>query len=107
MLVLEMGRAFQGHRPADPGVRRVDLAALEAEGGEHVEFGIVQRVGVEAEPVDAEILAQGPFVEDELDVERLGEGVIDPVEHDVGEADVMQRGMVDRRRIFQGAVADA
>ena len=73
MLGLQMRRAFEGHRPAAPGVGGVDLGPGEAERGQQVETGIVERCRRDAEPLGAEGFAQRPFVEGEFDVEGGGE----------------------------------
>jgi hypothetical protein len=69
VLGLQVRRAFQRHRPADMDVGGLDVLLREAHGREHVEGRIVHLIVGEAEHVLAEVLAQRPLVEDELDVE--------------------------------------
>ena len=63
-------------------------------------------LGRDAELVAAEFLAQRPLVEGELDVEGGRQRLLDLGDRLVGEALGLQRGVVDRRRLRQRAVAD-
>src|SRR5260370_23604408 len=73
MLFLEEGRAFERHGAAAIGVGGLDVGFAEAQRRQQVEGDVVElRVG-EAEGRLAELLAQRPFVEGELDVEGTGE----------------------------------
>ena len=65
-----------------------------------------QVLGGDAELVAAELLAQRPLVEGELDVEGGRQRLVDLGDRFVGEALGLQRGVVDRRRLRQRAVAD-
>ena len=105
MLGLQMRRAFQGHRPAAPGVGGVDLGPAEAERGQQVETRIVERCRRDPESLGAEGFAQGPFVEREFDVERGGERGLGGGQRAVVEPLGPQGLMVDRGRAGQGAVA--
>ena len=69
MLVLDVGRVFERHGAADVDVGGLDFFPFETEGVQHVERGIVQLVGFEAQGIDAKRFAQRPFVKDEADVE--------------------------------------
>ncbi len=73
---------------------------------QHVEAGIVQRRGRDAQHLRAELLAQGPLVEDELDVEGVAEALLDRLQGLFGEALRLQRRMVDAGGGRQRAVAD-
>jgi hypothetical protein len=69
VLVLQVRRAFQRHRPADM-VLAASMSAFEKpRWREHVEGRVVQLFVGDAEGLGAEVLAQRPLVEDELDVE--------------------------------------
>jgi len=61
---------------------------------------------VDLQGVAQEILAKGPFVEGELDVERGRKGRFHLRESFVGEALGFQGGNVDRGRVGKRAVAD-
>ena len=106
VLGLEVRRALDGHRAADVDVGRLDLALGEAQVREQVEARLRQRLGRNAERVLQEVLAQRPLVEGELDVEGGGQRLLDLGDHLVGEALGLQRGVVDRRRLGERAVAD-
>ena len=101
-----MRRAFHRHRAADVHIGGLDLALGEADRGEQVEIRRGNGFRADAERVANEILAKGPFVEGELDVERgrqrllhLGDGL-------VGETLGLQGRDVDAGRIGERAVAD-
>jgi len=100
-----MRRAFEGHGAAAIDVRRLDRLRLEAQGLENVEAGFLELLAREAEGFGAERLAQCPFVDDEADVESLGEPALDRFERRRSEALRGQRGMVDAGRVLQRAVA--
>ena len=70
VLGLEVRGAFHRHRAADVHVGGLDLALGEADGRQEVEAGGGDRFRADAELVADKILAKGPFVEGELDVER-------------------------------------
>ena len=67
---------------------------------------IVDLAGVEAERLDAELLAERPLVEHELDVEGGRQRLLDHGNRLVGEALGLQRRMVDAGRLAERAVAD-
>ena len=98
MLGLQVRRAFEGHRPAAPGVGGVDLGPAEAERRQQVEARVVERGRRDAERLDAEGFAQRPFVERELDVERGGERGLGSGQRAVVEALGAQALVVDRGR---------
>ncbi|MGC0395838.1 hypothetical protein ABIF91_008224 [Bradyrhizobium sp. USDA 241] len=72
-----MRGTFHRHRAADVDVGRLDLALGEADGLEQVEAGGRDRLGADAELVADEVLAEGPLVEGELDVEGGRQGLLD------------------------------
>ena len=74
MLGLEVRGALDGHGAADMDVGGVDLALGEADGGEQVEGRQRDVLRRNAELVAAEVLAEIPFVEGELDVEGGRQG---------------------------------
>src|SRR6185437_1933531 len=78
----------------------------EAKRGEEVEGGQSEILGGNAEFVAAEVLAQRPLVESELDVEGRRQRFLDLGDRFVGEALGLERGVVDRWRLRQRAVAD-
>ena len=100
-----MRRPFEGHRTTAPGVGGVDFSAAEAQRGEQVEPRIVEQCRIEAEPLDAESLAQGPFVERKLDVEGARQGVFDRTERRIVKASGAQALVIDGRRPVERAVA--
>ena len=106
VLGLQMRRAFHRHGAADVDVGGLDLALAEAERGEQVEGRGGEVFGGDAELVAAEVLAQRPLVEGELDVEGGRQRLFDLGDGLVGEALGLQRGVVDRGRLRQRAVAD-
>jgi hypothetical protein len=63
-----MRRTFQRHRAANMVVGRINLRFGEPQVAQQVERRVVQFFLGDAEGAFAEILAQGPLVEDELDV---------------------------------------
>ena len=77
VLGLQVRRAFDRHRAADVDVGGLDLALGEAERGEQVEARVGELLGGDAERVAAEVLAQRPLVEGELDVEGGRQRLLD------------------------------
>ena len=73
VLGAEVRRAFERHGAADVVVGGLDLRAGEAEVAQQVEGRVAQLLGGDAEDLGAELLAEGPLVEDEADVEGGGE----------------------------------
>ena len=106
MLLLQERRAFEGHRAADMDVRGLDVGLREAEEGEQLEGGIVELLRRHLERLRQEILAEGPFVEHELDVEGALQALRRRLDLLVRKALRAQRDRVDRRRLVEGAVAD-
>jgi hypothetical protein len=94
-------RALQGHRAAAIGVGGLDIGARKAERREQVERRLGELVLRDAEPLDAEGLAERPFVEREFDVEGRAERRLDRGERRLVEALFDQRLMVDRRRALR------
>ena len=74
--------------------------------GEQVEAGGGDRFRRDVERVAQEVLAKGPLVEGELDVERGRQRLFHLGQRFVGEALGLQRGDVDAGRIGERAVAD-
>src|SRR5262249_54086885 len=89
----------------DVDVGGLDLALAEAERGEKIEARIGELLGRDAELGD-EILAQGPLVERELDVEGGGQRLLDLLDRLARETLLLQRGVVDGGRLPEAAVAD-
>ena len=106
MLGLQMRRAFHRHRAADVDVRRLDLALGEADRGKQVEIRRRNRFRLELQGVAQEVLAKGPLVEGELDVEGGRQRRLDLRQSFVGEALGLQGGNVDGGRVGERAVAD-
>ena len=106
VLGLEVRRAFDRHRAADVDVGGVDLALGEAEMGEQVELRIGEVFRRDFQGVAAELLAERPLVERELDVERGRQRLFDLGDGLVVKALVPQRAVVDARRLAESAVAD-
>src|SRR6516162_10742166 len=73
MLGFEARSAFERHRPADILIGRLDLGLREAERREEIEAGRIHSIQGQFQNAGAEILAQRPFVKDELDVKGAGE----------------------------------
>ncbi len=63
-------------------------------------------LGADVQRLEAELLADRPLVEDELDVERGRQRLLDFPERFVGEALGLERRVVDRRGLAERAVAD-
>ena len=106
MFVLDMGRAFQGHGPADKGVGGVDLVGAESQRFQHFEGHLIEAGGVQAKGVYAEFLAQRPLVEDETDVEGFGQRPFDGGDSVSVEFFGGQGLMTDSRRVLEGSVTD-
>jgi hypothetical protein len=101
-----MRRAFDRHGAADVDVGRVDLALGEAQMREQVEARRGEIGRVDTELVTQEIGAQRPLVEDELDVEGGRQRLFHLLDRFRGKAFGLQRGVIDRRRLLEHAVAD-
>ncbi len=106
MYVLDVGRAFERHGAAHVDVGGLDFLLFETEGIQHVERGIVQLIGLEAQGIDAKLLAQRPFVEDEADVEGLGQRLLDLGNGLFGELLRFQRLVAEGVGILQCPMAD-
>ena len=106
MLRLEVRGALEGHGPAAISVGGVDLGSGEAERAQHVEGDVVELLWTQAEHAGAERLAQGPFVEGELDVEGAGQSRFQRLERAFPEALGTERLVVDPGRALERAVAD-
>ena len=74
--------------------------------GEQVEARRGEVLGVDAEFVAQEVGAERPFVEGELDVEGGRQRLFHLLDRLGREALGLQRGVVDRRRLAERAVAD-
>ncbi len=101
-----MRGAFDGHGAADVDVGGIDLAPGKAEVREQVEARRREVFGVDAELVTQKFGAQRPFVEGELDVEGGRQRLFHLLDRLRRKALGLERGVVDRRRLRQIAVAD-
>ena len=99
-------RTLQRHRSADMVVRVLDVLAAVAEVAQQIEGRVVQLFGRDAQGFLAEFLAQRPLVEDKADVESAGKCRFDLVQFLRAEAVADQRGVVDPRRVPDGAMTD-
>ena len=106
VLGLQVRRAFERHRAADVDVGGLDLALGEADGLEQVEAGGCDLPRHRCRAVADEVFAEGPLVEDELDVEGGRKRLLDLGDGFVGKALGLQRRGVDARRVGERAVAD-
>ena len=106
VLVLQEGRAFQRHRTANMDVRSLDVLLGEAEMVEQVEAHVGHLLVGHLQRALQEVGAEGPLVEDELDVEGALERGVDGIDLLGGEALGLQRGRVDARSLVKVAVAD-
>ena len=106
MLRSQARRFFKRHGAAAVDVRLVDLGPGEAEFPEHVEGHVIELLLAEAEHVGAELTAERPLVEHELDVERGRQLLLDGTELRRREALGFQSVVIDAWRILQRAVAD-
>ena len=106
VLRLEMGCAFERHRPADMLIRRLDILFRKAEVDQKIKCGIVEAFGWHTELFGQERFAQHPFVEHKLDVEGALKSVFDLSERGFVEAFCLERRRVDRRRLAQRAMPD-
>ena len=86
-----MRRAFERHRAADMDVGGLDLALGEAEAASRSKPGIGELLG-RCRASRAEVLAERPLVEDELDVEGGRQRLLDRRDLLVGEALALERG---------------
>ena len=103
---LQVRGTFHRHRAADMDVGGLDLALGEAQMRQQVE-GRVGEIGrLHRQRVAAELLAERPLVERELDVEGGRQRLLDQRDGFVGEALGLQRRVVDARRLREIAVAD-
>ena len=90
MLVFQARRAFQRHRPAAIEIGGGHIVLRKAHGSQHVEGDVVQVFIGEAQHVLAEIRSQRPLVEDEADVERGRQIVLDGIDMSLGETKLFQ-----------------
>src|ERR1700758_1581859 len=87
-------------------VRRLDLALGEAERSQQVEIRRGEGLSADAELIADELLAKGPLVEGELDVEGGRQRLLDLGDRFIRETLGLQRGDVDAGGIGERAVAD-
>ena len=106
VLGLQVRGAFDRHGAADVVVGGLDLRAGEAEVAQEVEGGVAQLLGRNAEDLRAELVAEGPVVEDEADLEGAGERGLELLDLGLAEAVADERGRVDVRAALERAVAD-
>ena len=106
VLGLQARRAFQHHGPAAVGVGGLDLGLREAERGQHVEGEVVEPRLVEAQRLDAEVAAERPLVERELDVEGAGQARLERLQGGLGEALLLEPRVADAGRVLERAEAD-
>jgi hypothetical protein len=99
-------RPFEGHRAAGPGVGRFDLGLAEAEARQHVEADVVELCGREAQHPGAELFAERPLVEGELDVEGGAETLLDRLDLRLAETLGLEGLMADGGRAGERAAAD-
>ncbi len=107
MLFLEERSTFEGHRAANMDVGSFDVLLGEAQRREHLEREIAELFIGELQYVLAEVFAQRPLVESELDVECALESGIQGFDLLIGEALGLQRRRVDARRLIDVAVTDS
>ena len=101
VLGLQMRRAFDRHGAADVDVGGLDLALGEAEMRRAGRSSERRGFGRRCRARRAEVFAQRPLVEHELDVERGRQRLLDLGERLVGEALGLQRGVVDAGRLAE------
>ncbi len=107
VLFLEERRPFEGHCAANMDVGSFDVLLGETQRREHLEREIVELFIGELQHVLAEVFAQRPLVESELDVECAFESSIQGFDLLVGEALGLQRRRVDARSLIDVAVTDS
>ncbi len=103
----QVRRAFQRHRAGSVDVGGLGLGLGEAQGGQHVESGVVERGRRNFQHLGAEFGAERVFVEGELDVEGIGQRLFEFLQRGIVEALRPQGLVVDARRADQRAVATA
>jgi hypothetical protein len=89
VLLLQVRRAFEGHGAADVVVGGLDLGLVKPRWRRRSKVGSFS-FSRDAEGGGAELLAQGPLVEDEADVEGRGKRGLDLL--DLRRAEALRRG---------------
>jgi hypothetical protein len=100
-----MGRSLEGHGAADVDVGGLDVGLRIPQEGEQVEGRIVEPVRRHFQRAGEEVLAQGPAVEHELDVEGRFQALLHRLDLLVGKALGPQGAGVDGGSLAHGAVA--
>ena len=77
------------------------MLRVEAERGKQIKPGSGVLILGEVKRLE-DVIAEGPAIEDEADVEGAGELFVDLLEDFVGEAFRLQRGRIDMRSAFEG-----
>ena len=106
VLFLQMRRTFQRHGSANVVIGCVDIRTGKAQMPQQIEGRIVQLGRRDAQNAGAEILTQCPLVEDEPDVEGAFQRGVHLCQFIRAKAVTGQRGMVDPRRVADGAVTN-
>jgi len=102
VLLLEIRRSFDGHGPTDEAIGLDNLIPGELQSGQEVEVGSVQLLGSDAKFGQNEVVADGPAVENERQLERTGQLRLDALEELLGEALGLERQRIDVRAALEG-----
>ena len=106
VMLFEVRRTFQRHRSANMVIAGVNLGFGEAQVAQQIKRRVGQLLGRDPQAALAEILAQGPLVEHKADIKSGGQCGLDLLNLTRTEAVADQRGVVDRRRLADRAMAD-
>ena len=104
MRLRQVRRAFQCHGAANMVIGRIDLRLGEPQMAQQVKRRIVQPRGRNPQHLGTELFAQRPLVEHKADVKGLRQRRLDLGQLDGAKTMPDQRGMVDPRRIADGAM---
>ena len=104
MLVFQVGSTLNGHGAANVIVGIFHLAAGETQMLQHIEIPVAQLFVGNAEHILAEILAEGPLVESELDLESTRQGRLNGFDLVFCKTERFQLYMTDGGTAFERAM---
>ncbi len=104
VLFLQMWRAFQRHRSAHMVIRRLNILTGKAKMREQAKARIVQLFLRNAQHIGAELFAQGPLIEHKPNIKSRGQCRLDLGNLVLPKPMPDQCGVVDARRIADGAM---
>src|SRR5690606_8221669 len=106
MLFLKERRTFQCHSTANMNIGCINILTRKSERWQHFKRKIVELLIRELQNFFAEIFAQRPFIEGELDIKSTLESSIQRFNFLISKALSLQRSRIDTRSLIEVAVTN-